>query len=122
METVDALIDPGEIVDIRHAVQQVHVSEDVRRYVVSIVRRTRDHELVELGASPRSSQHLQRAAQGRAIMQRRTYVVPEDVMTMAPSVLAHRLIMSAESKMTGKSPLEIVQAVVSATEVPVGRK
>ena len=74
---------------------------------------------MELGASPRSSQHLQRAAQGRAVMQGRTYVIPEDVMELAGAVLAHRLIVTAESKMAGTNYIEIVDGIVKECEVPV---
>ena len=120
MLDVEAVVTSDEVAQTRRAVQKVHVSDKVRSFIIDIVRKTRDHDLIELGASPRSSQHLQRAAQGRAIMEGRTFVIPEDVIDLAPSVLAHRLIMSAESKMSGTTSTEVVGRIVASCEVPVG--
>lgn len=120
MEEISSVATPEEISATRRTVQSVHVSEKVRSFILDVVRKTRDNELIELGASPRSSQHLQRAAQGRALMEGRTFVIPEDIIELAPSVLAHRLVMSAESKMSGTSSVETVERIVLSCEVPVG--
>jgi MoxR-like ATPase len=120
LDEIKPIATAQEIGDIRTAVTQVHVSEKIRAFIIDIVRRTREHKLVELGASPRSSQHLQRAAQGRALMHGRVFVIPEDVIALAPSVLAHRLIMSSEAKMAESEPVVLVERIVEACEVPVG--
>ena len=120
MEEISSVATPEEISATRRTVQSVHVSDKVRSFILDVVRKTRENELIELGASPRSSQHLQRASQGRALMEGRTFVIPEDIIELAPSVLAHRLIMSAESKMSGTSAVETVERIVLSCEVPVG--
>ena len=120
MEEISSVATPEEISATRRTVQSVHVSDKVRSFILDVVRKTRENELIELGASPRSSQHLQRASQGRALIEGRTFVIPEDIIELAPSVLAHRLIMSAESKMSGTSAVETVERIVLSCEVPVG--
>jgi len=109
-----------EIKHVRALVRKVFVSDDIRDYIISITKSTRHNEYLFLGASPRSSQHLQRAAQGRAILEGRNFVIPEDVMELAVPVLAHRLILSAEAKMKGTTPEKAVEEIVEETTVPVG--
>lgn len=109
-----------EIKQIRKLVRSVYVSDAIRDYIIYITNSTRKNESLYLGASPRSSQHLQRASQGRAILEGRDFVIPEDVMALAVPVLAHRLILSAEAKMKGTSLEDVVSEIVNYTPVPVG--
>jgi len=111
---------PEEIRHIRAQVRKVYVSDEIRDYVISITNGTRKNEALYLGASPRSSQHLQRAAQGRAIFEGRDFVIPEDVMALAVPVLAHRLILSADAKMRGTSLEDVVKEIVGVAPVPAG--
>ncbi|MBT3274553.1 MAG: MoxR family ATPase [Spirochaetales bacterium] len=109
-----------EIKNIRALVRKVHVSDVVRDFIISIVQKTRVSKALHLGGSPRSAQHLQRAAQGRAVLGKRNYVIPEDVIEMAVPVLAHRVILSAESKMQGKTGKDVIKKLVEQSPVPVG--
>ena len=109
-----------EISRIRGLVRKVYVSEAIREYIILITRSTRESKALYLGASPRSSQHLQRASQGRAILEGRSFVIPEDVITLAVPVLAHRVILSAEAKMKGITAEEVVGGIVEERPVPVG--
>ena len=111
---------PDEISHIRALVRKVHVSDAIRDYIIFITKSTRESEALYLGASPRSSQHLQRASQGRAILEGRSFVIPEDVMALAVPVLAHRVILSAEAKMKGTSLEDVVRGIVEEKPVPVG--
>jgi MoxR-like ATPase len=120
IDDIRPVVTADEILEVRRAAERVHVSESVRSFIIAIVRRTREHEHIELGASPRSSQHLQRAAQGMALMQGRSFVIPEDVIDLAAPVLAHRLVLAAESRMSGVGAEEVVRQIVSGCEVPVG--
>jgi MoxR-like ATPase len=120
IQDIEPAASPEEIRNIRSQVRKVHVSDNIRDYIIAIIQQTRDSQALYLGASPRSSQHLQRASQGRAILGGRNYVIPEDVMELAVPVLAHRVILSAESKMQGRNPADIIKKLVEKTQVPVG--
>ncbi len=111
---------PDDIKHTRSVVRKAFVSEAIRDYIIYITKSTRENENLYLGASPRSSQHLQRAAQGRAILEGRNFVIPEDVMELAIPVLAHRLILSAEAKMRGTTLVEVVKEIIDYTSVPTG--
>jgi MoxR-like ATPase len=92
---------------------RVHASKALRDYVVALVRRTRVDERVELGASPRAGLMLLRAAKARALVQGRDHALPDDVQALAPSVLAHRLMLVPEA--AGIERATIVTDAVSAT-------
>ena len=111
---------PDEISQIRSLVRKVHVSDAIRDYIIYITKSTRESKALYLGASPRSSQHLQRASQAKAILEGRNFVIPEDVMALAVPVLAHRVILSAEAKMKGITHEDVVSGIVEEKPVPVG--
>jgi MoxR-like ATPase len=87
--------------------------------MLAIVRGTRQHPAVELGASPRAALALFRASQARAAIQGRDYVKPDDVKALAEPVLAHRLLTSAQSRLRGQNADQIIADVVGHTPVPV---
>lgn len=120
IEALEPATEQGEVLELRALVRKVHVEDSIRDFIISIMRKTRESSHLHLGASPRGSQHLQRAAQGRALVEGRNFVIPEDVIELAVPVLAHRVILSAESKMQGRKPSNIVQRIVKQCAVPVG--
>ena len=99
--------------------RRVFVEESVQRYVVALLRQTRGDSRLHLGASPRAGINLLRVAKARALAAGRDYVVPEDVKTIAPAVLAHRLILAPEARSAGLSDADIVTDAVEHTPVPV---
>lgn len=119
---IQPVVEPQQVIEMREAVRNVHVSEEIKDFLISIVQKTRDNKYLHLGASPRASQHLQTAAQGLAVISGRKFVIPEDVIELAGPVLAHRLILSAESKMSNRSTAEIVEEIVAQVKIPVGIK
>jgi MoxR-like ATPase len=100
------------------AARSVYVEESVNRYVVDLLRCTRDDRRLALGASPRAGIALLRLAKARAASLRRGFVVPDDVRSVAGSVLAHRLILAPEARSTGLTPSQAVEEAVAATPVP----
>jgi len=98
---------------------QVRVHEDVGRYHVKVTRATRGDPDVQLGASPRATLALHRAAQVWAAMRGRTYVTPDDIKRLAVPVLAHRLIVSLEARLRGRDAAAIVQSILETVPVPV---
>jgi MoxR-like ATPase len=91
----------------------------VREYVIAIVRATRAHASVDLGASPRGSLYLYHAAQAYAALCGRDYVLPDDVKYLAPFVLTHRIIISAQTRLRGRGAKQVVKDVVDSVPVPV---
>jgi MoxR-like ATPase len=102
-------------------VRAVHVSRAVADYLLAIVRDTRKHPAVQLGASPRAALALFRASQARAALMGRGFVQPDDVKRLAGPVLAHRLMVTAQSRVRGEDGERAVADVVAATPVPVER-
>ena len=119
---IQPVVEPGRVIEMRDAVRNVHVSEEIKDFLISIVQQTRTSKSLHLGASPRASQHLQLAAQGLAVFTGRKFVIPEDIIELAGPVLAHRLILSAESKMSNRKTSDIVEEIVKQVRIPVGIK
>ena len=101
------------------SVRAVHVAQVVARYLLAIVRGTREHPVIELGASPRAALALFRACQARAAMQGRGYVLPDDVKALAVPVLAHRLVVTAQGRLRGRAAAQVIEDLLSQTPVPV---
>jgi MoxR-like ATPase len=118
LAAVRPVVSPEDVLAVREAVRSVHVSSDVAGYLVALTRATRESELVRLGASPRASLALQRAAQSAAALDGRDYVVPDDVQGVAAPVLAHRLILARDAAVEGRTAEAVVGEVVKAVPVP----
>jgi MoxR-like ATPase len=116
---LQAVVSDAEVVAAQQAVRAVQVDEAVRDYLVRVVRATRQHPAVELGASPRGTLALFRACQAGAALSGRSYVLPDDVKTMAPHVLTHRLHISPQTRLRGRTAPEIVAEVVGEVPTPV---
>jgi MoxR-like ATPase len=107
----------AEIVESVEIVREVHVADDVRRYVVALINATRGHPDLRLGASPRATLHLLRCARAAAALDGRTYVLPDDVQELAVPVLAHRLLTTAEAQLAGREATELVSSLVASVPV-----
>lgn len=101
------------------AVREIRVETSVRNYIVNVCRATRDHEDIELGASPRATMALYRTCQALAAVNGRTFVIPDDVKHMAPYVLTHRLIVNPQTRLRGRRPEQVIAEVVATVPVPV---
>jgi MoxR-like ATPase len=118
LDDLEPVADAAEILKLIGIVQQVYVSEAVQRYTVALTSATRRSSELTLGASPRSTLHLVRAAKAMAAIHGRDYVLPDDVRMLAQPVLAHRLLPSVEAAMSGRSTTAILEAVIEAVPVP----
>ena len=99
--------------------QHVHVAPAIRRYIVDLVEATRRHSDMYLGASPRASIMILRASRAMAAADERDYVIPDDVKALAIPVLAHRIIVTADAVMSGRSPQVILEEILAEVPVPV---
>ncbi len=119
LDTLEAVVQPQEILEMQHAVREIRVEASVREYLVKVCRATRDHEDIALGASPRATMALYRTCQALAATRGRAFVIPDDVKTLAPFVLTHRLIVNPQTRLRGRTPEQIVEEVVDTVAVPV---
>lgn len=97
----------------------MHVDHSVRRYLVQLVQATRTHASVYLGASPRGSIALYKASQALAFVSGRRYVVPDDIRYLAPFVLEHRILLSADARLSGVDVHKLLTDLTSRLPVPV---
>jgi MoxR-like ATPase len=115
---LEQVIDVAELVAAQQAIRSVHVDRLIREYVVVLVDATRRHDDVYLGASPRGSLALQVAAQARAAIFGRDYVIPDDVKALAETTLAHRLILSPSARVRNADSRAVIAEIIRSTPVP----
>jgi MoxR-like ATPase len=121
IDDLGAVTSASELQQLQLAVRSIHVDPQLQRYIVHIVSLTREHPDVYLGASPRGSLALMRAAQARSMLLGRDYVIPDDVKVLAISALAHRLIMSPEARMRNATAGAVIASVLQEVPVPGSR-
>ncbi|MBV9175334.1 MAG: MoxR family ATPase [Chloroflexi bacterium] len=119
LQDVQTVVQPADILEGIAACGRVRVHDDVRRYLVQVARATRQDGDVRLGASPRATLALSRAARARAAVQGREFVTPDDVKAMARPVLAHRLIASLEARLRGRGADQIIDTILDKVPVPL---
>ena len=119
MDAVGQVASADEVRALREASRTVRVAEDVEGYLVALVRATRDHDDVRLGASPRSSVALYRAAQAWALLDGRDFVLPDDVRALAHAVLDHRLLLDVDRELRGATVAGVVDAVLDDVPLPM---
>lgn len=121
IEDLQPVIDLTELRALQLQIKEVHVDDTIKRYIVDLANQTRVHGNVYLGASPRGSIALMKAAQAYAFMYGRDYCIPDDVQFLAPAVFSHRIILKSEAKFEGITAEDIVQRIMSRVPVPVQR-
>jgi MoxR-like ATPase len=119
LDTLEPVITGKELTRLAAALRHLHVEPAVRRYAVQIVQATRQDTSFELGASPRGSLALFRTARALAAVSGRDYVLPDDVKTMAPYVLPHRLILSTQARLRGRNADDLLADVLQRVPVPI---
>jgi MoxR-like ATPase len=119
LDELPAVVGVSELGAMQRLVREVHVGEAVEDYMVRLVRASRLHAALQLGASPRATLALYRCAQALAALQGRGFVLPDDAKRLAPVVLGHRVIASAQARLRGRSSAEILAEVIASVPVPV---
>jgi MoxR-like ATPase len=118
IEALEPRVGLDEVLALRKQVLQVRVAEELKRYAVELVRRTRGAQAVQLGASPRASLALMKAAQALALLDGREFVAPEDVQELAVPVIAHRLGIDPQAKFSGVTGASIVEDILRSVPAP----
>ncbi|WP_331234078.1 AAA family ATPase [Natronorarus salvus] len=117
--SIEQVVSPSDFLDSREVVIAVHVVSEVHDYILSLVEASRDHPDVEYGGSPRASLALLHTSKARAAIRGRDYVIPDDVKSMVPEVLAHRLVLTAEAELSGVTSGDVIEDLLSTVEIPV---
>lgn len=120
IQELESVISVDEILEAQELIKHVHVSQPIKRYIVEMVRETREHPEVFLGASPRGSLGLYRSGQARAALVGRDYVLPDDIKLLAPKILPHRIVVSPAARLTDVSATRIVREILDSLAVPGG--
>lgn len=123
---IEAVADPACVLELRAKVDRVHIEDKIKDYIVDIVRATREPERygldlasqIDLGASPRGSMGLVLASRALALLEGRDYVLPQDVKSLAPDVLRHRLLMSFEAQANAVTADDVLTTILSGLAVP----
>lgn len=118
LEEIKPVITRDELLSLRRLMEKVFVEPTLLRYIALIVQQTRNSKAVYLGASPRASVAMLQASKAYALLQGRDFVTPEDIKFVAPYVLQHRLILTAEAEMEGHSPVKVTRRLIDKVEVP----
>ncbi len=121
LPALDPVTTESELRPLQDAVTTVRVDDTIRMYVVAITQATREHDGLALGASPRAALSLYKTAQAKAVLDGRDFVTPDDVKEMAETVLAHRMILTSNSRLRGRTTGMIVEEVLDSVPVPIER-
>jgi len=116
-----SVTDAEAIIKAQADVAEVYVDDLIHKYIVELAHFTRNHELVNLGASPRGSLSLARASQAYALYNGRSYVLPDDIKMLAEPVLAHRVILKQDARLSNKVPADIVREALVRIPAPVAK-
>lgn len=118
LDKLETITSPEELLSAQQMIASVQVSEMVADYLIALVSATREHTMVRMGASPRASRALFRAAKALAAMSGRNFVTPDDIQLLAEPVLAHRLLLSNEARISGTTAADIIAGIVSRLPAP----
>ena len=119
LDQVQPVIQPAELEQLQRQVRQVHVSDEVEKYLLALVRQTRGHTDLRLGASPRSAVALYRCSQAWAALEGRKFVLPDDVRELVRPVLAHRLVLDIDREVRGATAGAVLDEVLETTPLPL---
>lgn len=118
VESLTPFITQDELLEMRQMLRQVYIEPSLLRYMAQLIEQTRQSKTIFLGASPRASVAIMQASRAYALLQGRDFVTPDDIKQVAPSVLAHRIILTAEAEMEELTPQRVVLALIEKVEVP----
>ena len=119
LESLEPCISKEDVIKIKQQVTNVNVSDEIKHYMVMLIRATRETEGILNGASPRASLSMMKAAQALALFDDMDYVSPDHVQEIAIPVISHRLMMNSQSRFSGNSSDQIIEEILSKTPVPV---
>ena len=120
IETIGQIVEGARLPELQMAIWAVHIEDSLRDYIIRLANTTRSHPDLALGASPRATFALFRAAQAFAALAGRDYVLPDDIKTLVPSVWRHRLLVRPESALRGRTATAVLDAILAETVLDLG--
>ena len=120
IDELEPVVSVEDVIEAQQALRSVHIAPPVKRYIVELVQRTRVHEDIYLGASPRGSLGLFRASQAIAAIQGRDYVTPDDIKSVADPILGHRMILAPGARLQDRDEQSILDELLEKVQVPGG--
>ena len=121
LDDVEAVCDAKTVRALINSARGVHVEESLNQYIVALVASTRDVPELSLGASPRAALGLLRASRVAAAAAGRSFVSPDDIKALAPSVISHRLMAAPEAEMSGRDAVDVLHDLLDRVPLPIGR-
>lgn len=118
LSIIQKALTPRKIKKLKKLIQNVHVSEEMLRYITQLIQATRNHAKIYLGGSPRASLALLSTSKVAATLMGRGFVVPDDIQSMAPHILNHRLNLTPDAEMEGMSTMLVIEDIIKTIEVP----
>jgi MoxR-like ATPase len=115
------VVEAARLVELQHQVWEVFVEDSLQEYIVKLVTTTRAHQDLTLGASPRASLSLFKAAQALAAIKGRDHVIPDDIQQLVPAILTHRLLLSPEAELRGRTPQSVLNEILERTPLELGK-
>lgn len=122
IERITAVLDKAELLQLQQQVKEVYIDKIVQNYIIQIVKKTREDNAIYLGASPRASIALMKAAKAFAFIHNRDYVLPDDVKYLAPFVLSHRIILTSEAKFEGQDAHSLITKLLVSVSIPTRKE
>lgn len=122
LEDLKPVVSIKEILKMQDEAKSVYIDDSILAYIIDIVNKTRNSDMVLLGASPRAALNLMKAAQAKAFIEGRNYVLPDDVKYLCVPVLSHRIILKNELRFNSVDEKSVIKDILNATKVPVVRK
>lgn len=118
LESLEPVVDVEEVCFVQNEIKKIFIEPTVKKYILALVNATRFHPNLAIGSSPRGSLYLQRGAQAVAAIHERDYVIPDDLKKIFISILKHRIILTPQAKLTGLTPIKILENILGDTIIP----
>lgn len=118
-QTLEPVVDGETILQMQQEVEEIKINQDLISYITRIVQETRNNPNITLGASPRATLALIRASQAKAYLEGRSYCLPDDIMKLVQPVIAHRIILSPETRLSQTKVEDVLRAIIDKIPVPV---
>ena len=119
LEDLRPCINKDDVINLKQKITDIHISNEIKHYIVSLIRATRESEGIANGASPRASLSLMKTAQALALFDGLDFVTPDHIQEIAVPVIAHRLMIDSQSRFTGNTGERIIENILSNTPVPI---
>lgn len=119
LDRLEPQVSLEDVVNLQNAVSRVEIKEELQKYIVELVSRTRQVEEVMLAASPRASVALMRIAQALSLFEGRDFVTPDTIQVIAQATIAHRLVIEPEAKFSGRTPEVVVSEILEQVPAPI---